>query len=127
MRAGRIDYIVNFRKPNRKECEQIYQTIIKRKEEEIERRVFESTVNYTRLGAESYRRGFVGADIAEVVRRTTESHVLSIIHGDISAHALFIPSSAIEATLDNYERDKGTRDKRKIGFDLGGQDAKDRY
>lgn len=118
-RAGRFDYILEVPKPDRKGVEEILRKQVSYKERMAKREIYQID-DYGAMADQLYALDVSGADIAEVLRITSERQIetfIALAHDDMILEAnLPIFQKDIENTIRAYRPGDRYVDRRKIGF-----------
>ena len=121
-RAGRFDYIIEIPKPDRAGVEDILRKQVAYKERMAKRDIYRIH-DFGKLADMLYQKGVNGADIAEVLRITSENQIRRFI--DMPQEQLIRPEQlpilqhSIEEAIEEYAPAERKVEKRRIGF--GGQ------
>lgn len=121
-RAGRFDYIIQIPKPDRAGVEDIIKKQVAYKERMAKREIY-MIHDYGRLADMLHRKDVNGADIAEILRITSEKQIRRFI--DLPQEQLIKPEDLpimqhrIEETIEEYAPADRRIQKSRIGF--GGQ------
>jgi len=119
LRPGRFDVQIEMKPPNIEELEQLYRVYankILRKADNMKNFV---RLDYKRLARES--AGFVGADVAYVMKEAIRQHVYDLIKsGENIETNLYVKEKNIIEQIQKLKKQKKKEDnKKKIGFNRG--------
>jgi transitional endoplasmic reticulum ATPase len=118
-RAGRFDHIVEIPLPDRKGVEDILRKHVSYKERIAKRQIYRID-DYGKLADMMCRMGANGADIAEVLRITSERKIRRFIEMPqedmIENHETFIYQPEIEQTIREYSMAGRKEREKRIGF-----------
>jgi len=118
-RAGRFDHVIEIPHPDRNAVEDILKKQICYKERKAKRTIY-CIDDYSRIAEELYAINASGADIAEMLRITSERKIKAFI--DLPTEVMidqsetYINQQDIEDTIMRYNCPGRKKDARKIGF-----------
>ena len=125
LRAGRFDYVLEIPQPDLKGVEEIFIKQMKMKEKKAEREIYK-VENVSHLAQQMYDKGMCGADIAEVLKRSSMQRIRYFIENDkpesdIVRDEVFIYDADLKKVVDAYDRSEkeDAWEKRVVGFTAG--------
>ena len=119
-RAGRFDHIIEVPAPDRVGVEDILRKQIAYKERITKREIYRLD-DINRLADSMYVRGVTGADIAEILRLTSEKQIREFIEMEqeqlIMPEEVYIYQKQLELAVEEYSVRKQGKVARAIGFE----------